>query len=217
MNQILGNINNKQPDESNIKIKKLKFIFYFSILIIIFCIIFYFFMKYNLFQKEKISKSLVDNFTITTLYSNNNEYIAEKSSITLEKNNEPFVIGLLKIDKINLTYPIISTSTEELLKISPCRFYGPMPNEIGNMCIAGHNYVDNKLFSKLHLLDLDDNIEIYDLSGKKIVYNIYDKMEVNIDDISCLNQETNGFCEITLVTCNNVKGTRVVIKAKENR
>lgn len=65
-----------------------------------------------------------------------------------------------------------------MLKISLCRFAGPMPNEIGNLCIAGHNYVDYKLFSRLHELENGDKIDIYDLNGTKITYAVFDKFEV---------------------------------------
>lgn len=89
-----------------------------------------------------------------------------------------------------------------------------MPNEIGNLCIAGHNYVDYKLFSRLNELELNDIISIYDLDGTQVNYSIYDIYETNPDDTSCTFQETNGLRIVTLVTCNNVNGKRLVIHAK---
>lgn len=192
--------------------KKFKFILIFSILIIALCIIIYLISKYNSYKKEKFSKSLVTNFGITTLYANNNDYIANKTTTNIE---EPFVIGLLKIDKINLMYPILSNTSEELLKISPCRFYGPMPNEIGNLCIAGHNYANQKHFGKLTSLEINDIFQVYDLNGNFIDYIIYEIKEVSANDTSCINQDTNNSREVTLVTCNTIKGTRIVVKAKE--
>ena len=59
-----------------------------------------------------------------------------------------------------------------MLDISVCRFAGPMPNEIGNLCIAGHNYINNKLFGRLAELKIGDEITIYDLSGNSINYSI---------------------------------------------
>lgn len=129
MNQILGN-NFKKIDYTNsTSTKKMKITFSISLFVIFLCLIFYFFLKYNSWQKEKISKNLANNFSIQNLYSYQNNYSAEKLTANQENVN-PFVIGLLKIDKINLMYPILSTTSEELLKISPCRFYGPMPNEV---------------------------------------------------------------------------------------
>ena len=223
MNQILSNQNEIQINTKN-KIQNIslrsfpsifKITFWISLFIIFICIIFYFFTKYNSWQKEKISKNLARQFNIRSLYTNSNEYTAEKSIYNLE--NEPFVIGLLKIDKINLMYPILSTSSEKLLEISPCRFYGPMPNEIGNLCIAGHNYANQKHFGKLSSLEKGDIIEIYDSNGTKLNYIIYNKSEVTANDTSCTDQNTNNKREVTLVTCNTIKGNRLVIKAKENR
>lgn len=129
MNQILGNNFKKIDFTNSTSIKKMKITFGISLFVIFLCIIFYFLLKYNSWQKEKKAKNLAEQFSIRNLYSYQNNYSAKKINTNLE-NIEPFVIGLLKIDKINLMYPILSTSSEELLKISPCRFYGPMPNEI---------------------------------------------------------------------------------------
>ncbi|NLC87338.1 MAG: sortase [Clostridiaceae bacterium] len=219
MNQILDSNFNIDKNYSFSKLKKFKIIFWVFIIITIFFIIFYFYLKYNTSQKEKISKSLVDNFSITTLYPNINssDYISQKIAYSENDKIEPFVVGLIKIDKIDLMYPILSHSTEDLLSIAPCRFYGPLPNNVGNLCIAGHNYANNTLFGKLHLITIGDVVEIYDLDGTKLLYTIYEKKEINSDDLSCLNQSTDGLCEITLITCNTIKGNRTIIKAKENR
>ena len=109
----------------------------------------------------------------------------------------------------------MSISNDDLLDISVCRFAGPMPNEIGNLCIAGHNYVDYKFFSRLNELKTNDTITIYDLSGNKVEYGIYDIYETKPDDTCCTFQNTNGKKLVTLVTCNNVNGKRLVIHAKE--
>lgn len=213
MNQILYQCNFDKNNSKHVK-NKLLIIILFAIFLIIIAFCIYFFTKYELSQNEKISKNLVSNFNIMTLYSNSiDNYSATK--VTTEEDSKSFVIGLIQIDEIGLTYPILSSTSEELLKISPCRFYGPMPNEIGNLCIAGHNYVNDTHFGKIHYLKVGDNVKIFDLSGNFIEYIIYDKNEIRADDLSCTNQETNGLREITLITCNNIKGNRVCIKAKE--
>lgn len=198
--------------------KKFLFIFFISISICIISFFIYFSMKYHVWEKEKISQSLVKQFSITTLYTNT---VAEATTARLENttstNTDPFVIGLIEINKIKLLYPILSSTTEDSLKIAPCHYAGPLPNQVGNLCIAGHNYVDNKLFSKIHLLQIGDTIHIYDLQGNKLIYEVYATTEVDVKDVSCTSQNTNGRKEITLITCNNVTGTRVIVKAKENR
>lgn len=90
-----------------------------------------------------------------------------------------------------------------------------MPNEIGNLCIAGHNYVDYKFFSRVNELEKGDKIKIYDLKGNSLDYSIYKIYETDSDDVSCTSQQTNNKRIITLITCNNVNGKRLIIQAKE--
>ena len=207
MNQII------YDKERNRKLdKKYRILFYIFSSIAIISIIFLFTDFYNNSRNAYISKKLADSYTISTLYSNNTSYQTEVQEVS---TNEPFVIGIIKIDKINLNYAILSISNNDLLDISVCRFAGPMPNEVGNLCIAGHNYVDYKFFSRLNELSLGDKIQIYDLAGNYVTYEIYDIYESRANDTSCAFQDTNNLKLVTLVTCNNVNGKRLVLHAKE--
>lgn len=191
---------------------KYKIQFIISIVIFTISIIILFINIYKAHKNETISNKLMSSYSVTTLYSNS----LNEDTINLDtEETEPFVIGIIKIDKINLNYPILSSISNDLLDISVCRFAGPMPNKIGNLCIAGHNYVDYKLFSRVNELKKDDTIEIYDLDGQKIEYSIYDIYETNADDTSCTFQDTNGNRIVTLITCNNVNGKRLIVHAKE--
>lgn len=211
MNQILI-YKNLNKTNSN---KKYLFlcIFYASILLFASTFIYMCVYYYKLNDNNVKSKSLLQSFNISSLYVNDNRYNA--SYISTTQNLEYFVIGVIEIDKINLHYPILSYSTEENLRISLCRFAGPMPNEIGNFCIAGHNNIDNSFFGKLNLLDYGDVIRIYDVYGTLLNYSIYDKYEVLNTDFSCTSQNTNGKRIVTLMTCNSLKDTRVILKAEE--
>ena len=83
------------------------------------------------------------------------------------------------------------------------------------MCIAGHNYNDDRFFGNLYKLDVNDEIKIYDSSGYCVSYLVYEKFEIDENDTSPTDQETNNLREITLVTCNNINKKRLIIKAKE--
>lgn len=187
-----------------------KALFIFSSSLSLMFLIHYMLFNYSVNKNEKISKNLSNNFEVKTLYSSNEGY-----TTNLDANN--YVIGIIEINSINISYPIISESTDENLKISPCKFCGPSPNEVGNLCIVAHNYNNYKFFSKIYTLNIGDIVTIYDLTGKKIDYSVYDKYEVNYDNLDCLSQDTNGNKEITLITCNNVNDTkRIIVKAIEN-
>ena len=148
-----------------------------------------------------------NKYSINTLYSESSSYEAIKLSDSIS------IIGLIEIPKISISYPILKESNSELLKISVCRFSGPMPNKIGNLCIAGHNYKSNSMFSKLHKLNIGDSIFITDLNNVKLEYVVYDKFKVKQNNLECTKSSNN--VEITLITCNdNNNKERVVIKAK---
>lgn len=224
MNQIL-NLNNNDDEQVDKKDTYKKKSFFFktqfiiSIIICLICISSYSYMLYRLNEKERLSQSLIDNFNISRLYSNTTNYsvnLLENNTYT-EDSNSFTVIGLIEINKININYPILSEVNDELLKIAPCKFYGPNPNEIGNVCIAAHNYNSYKFFSNIKDLTNGDTIKIYDLKGNIIEYSVYEKREVFQGDLSITSQETNGLREITLVTCNNISGRRLIVKARETQ
>lgn len=133
-----------------------------------------------------------------------------------QNGTDYYILAKVNIPSINCTYPIIHTTTDELLKISPCKFWGPNPNEEGNFCIVGHNYRSNKFFSHVPELALGSKIEITDLNGQTITYKVYDKYIVQPDDVACTSQRTNGLKEITLITCTDDSKMRVIVKARED-
>ena len=210
MNQIIFSEHENVKNIKKNNRKKFKFLFYISV-ILIFCVTSYFlYSSYVTNQKESISKNLLNSFNLERLYSNDNY-----TTIPLNNNGKHFVIGAIEIPSISINYPILSNTNDELLKIAPCRFCGPYPNEIGNLCIAGHNYDDTRFFSNLYKLNIGDEIRIYDSSNSLIKYYVYKKYETNKNDTSSTSQNTNGRKEITLITCNNFNGNRLIVKAKE--
>lgn len=212
MNQILINDDNYYFYINNIKkhnkIKR-NYLFIFCISII-FCIIILFYLLYSFFSKlndKKQTNNLIEKYNITTLYSSNNKY----ESIRLSNNIS--IIGLIEVPSINISYPILSNSNEDLLKISVCRFSGPLPNRIGNLCIAGHNYKNTLMFSKLYELNINDSIFITDLNNIRLEYIIYEKYTVKKNNLNCTNNTIDT--QVTLITCNDSNNSeRIVVKAK---
>lgn len=180
MNQILEN---KKTKKLNKRLYSLQF-FIFCFIILIF-IIYLFWQNYSEKHVKKISESTVKNYNITRLYSNNN------GSTIKANDNLISIIGTIEIPKINISYPIFSDYSDELLKISVCKFYGSNINTIGNFCIIGHNYNTSEFFSNLYLLQKNDIINIYDSNKNILSYGIYESYEVEPDNLSYLSQETN--------------------------
>ena len=139
-----------------------------------------------------------------------------------DSKGEPYyVIAILSIPVLNSEYAVLSRTTDELLKINPTRFDGleesPEPNEVGNLCIVGHNYRDTRFFSKVPTMEIGDTIIITDNYRRAITYIMYDKYSVEPTDISCLDQYTEGRKEVTLITCNYDGSERVICKFKEQK
>lgn len=138
------------------------------------------------------------------------------SSEYVAKNGKTYdIVGIIKIPKIDLEYPILSETSDELLKISVCKFWGPDPNEVGNLCIAGHNYTNTRAFSKVYKLEKGDIIEIIGLSGRPVQYEVYSQYVVKSNNTEPTSQITHGRKEVTLITCTNGLKERRIIKALE--
>ena len=203
MNQILFTPNNSQKYKYFFRFELI-----FSLIAILVSLTYLILLLYEENKRNIISSSLLQPYSLSKLYSSMDFTYEE------EFPDSPFVIGTLEFPSLSFTLPVLSEMNDELLKLSVCRFYGPMPNEIGNICIAGHNYNDGSFFSNIPKLSIGDIIILTDLSHKKISYRIYEKYEITAKDTSCTSQKTNGQKEITLVTCNNFTGNRIIIKAK---
>lgn len=127
------------------------------------------------------------------------------------------VIATLKIPSLNIEYPILSKTSVELLKISLNKYWGADPNEVGNMCVVGHNYEDSRFFGKLHKIKKGAIVKITDMSGKTLDYEVYHTEVIDPYDNACTSQLTNGNTEITLITCYNNGNQRFVVKARANQ
>lgn len=123
--------------------------------------------------------------------------------------------AILKIPSLDIEYPVLSDTSDELLKISLNKLWGPEPNQVGNYVIGGHNYKSGKMFGKLPNIEMGAIIEVTDLSGITIKYEVYSKEEVDPSDVACTSQLTDGRKEVTLITCTSTGKQRVAVKAKQ--
>ena len=199
--------NDSVVEKNTIKKKSFRVQFILSIISIFIFVSFYFYSQFLLNQKENLSDSLKDNYSISQLYAKN-------SGSNSLSNDNSIIIGMVEIPKLSLSYPIFSSLDDELLKISPCKFSGEMPPEFSNLCIAGHNYDNTKFFSNIISLENGDEIFIYNQVGTKFIYSVFNKYEVEDNDLSPVEKDYKGGNELTLITCNNLNQRRIVIKAK---
>jgi len=208
MNQILVIDNCLIYNNKNFKNSIIYLYLFFISISISLMLLFYFLCSHFIsFKQSKKTNLLKNKYNISMLYTSDTSYT------TIKLSNNISIIGSIGIPKINISYPIIENTTEDLLKVSVCRLSGPSPNRIGNLCIAGHNYKNTSMFSSLYKLNIGDFFYITDLNNVKLKYIIYRKFVVNENNLDCI-QETDDI-EVTLITCNNGDNSkRLVLKAK---
>jgi len=202
---------------SNIELKIYKTIFYMLLIaaIVVIGMIVY---KYGSNQKnEKESQEAIVAFSNID-FSNNEE--ESGSQIQLEYKGYK-VIGIVKIPKINLEYPILEIgnidpeNAKTPMKLSIIKYWGENVNDYGNLSIAGHNNKDGTMFGRTKKLQKGDIVELTDLKGQTIQYSIYDIFVTDPNDVSILLPKDELVREVTLITCTNGNKERLILKAKE--
>lgn len=185
------------------------------IAIIIFCILVY--VGYGVYKENKIrlvEGSSQNNIKIERVAETTK--IEEKEIVNIEDNYLGFdVAAKLIIPKINLETYILGDYSKEGMKVCASKFWGPSPNEIGNFCIAGHNYDKENMFNHLIDLEIGDVLYLLDNENGKVEYKIYDIYKVKPENIEPISQETNGKRVITLITCVNYSQNRLIVQAVE--
>ena len=243
MNQILVTEKLYITPELKRKKKIYKANFILSIVVIIVLVGIYLFVEYDRNQSEAFSQEIlagVATADMTTIRADDDVWILaldafeDTSVASIGETNENVettssgkytapngktynTIGEITIPSIDVHYSILSETSDALLRVSVCKFWGGEPNEVGNLCIAGHNYRNKRFFSKVLNLKEGDIIEIKDLKDRVVEYEVYTTYTVDPEDVSCTSQITNGEKRVTLITCTNDSKHRVIVQAREKK
>jgi len=208
-------------DINKMKLKTYKIIFAILIIAVIVVIGLIALKYYNGYLNDQKNKEVVEAFSriiIDTYDENISGNDEKKERITLNGYN---VIGIIKIPKIGIEYPILDVNTlnpadtKEPMKYGIVKYWGGNVNDYGNLSVAGHNYYNGTMFGKTKKLEIGDIIELTDLNNKKISYKIYDKLVIDPNDVTILASKDKTIREVTLITCTNGNYNRLVLKAKE--
>lgn len=239
MNQIL--VSEKVYVTPELKRKRItyKVIFILCLVLIVILTGYYVLAEYDKSQKEQISREILNQMNDSTTVEDNFIVVAldeeptdeevpivelQTTTTTNEIDSEVTANGvsyqteaILDYPKLGINYPVLSEESEDLLKVSLCKYWGPNPNKVGNYCIVGHNYLSGKMFGKLSSAEIGDEINLTDLNNNTVTYVVYNRYVVEPTDVSCTSQLTNGQREITLITCTNYGKQRLVVKAREKQ
>ena len=240
MNQILVTEKLYVTPDLKRKRKLYKVVFFISVLLVCLLSSYYIYAEYDRNKSEEVSQVLLSEVTAdndnTTKKSTENDAIIivlnedEAEEQIVEPVNEivsSTTIGditytteaIITIPKIGITYPVLSETSDELLEISVNRYWPEpdkmKPNEVGNYCIVGHNYRNGKMFGRLSELENGDIVQLQDMTGRTLEYEVYNKYVVEPTDTSCTSQLTGGRKELTLITCTTYGTQRLVVKCRE--
>lgn len=128
------------------------------------------------------------------------------------------IIGIISIPALKIQYPIFNVDNTATLRVGTAAIYPANVEEAlnkpGNVVIAGHNYRNSRMFSKLHTLKNGDLIYITNITGQKLKYTVYNNYTANEHDFSYATRDIGEGTEISLTTCTNNASTRTVVWAK---
>lgn len=160
-------------------------------------------------NEDKLSAVVAQIENINTDMNNKEE---KQESIKVDGYD---VEGIIEIPKIDIKYPIVSTTSDEAMKVAITKFWGANINDIGNYTMAGHNYKNGTMFGKTKYLKVGDKIKMTDLNLNTIEYEIFKIYTIDPNDITCIESVEPNTREITLITCTNGHKNRLITKARE--
>ena len=163
-------------------------------------------------QIEEINQDHIDADSEKVEKANTKEY----PKVEIEKTYKGYhVCAKLEIPAISLVTNVLKNYSTSALNVSVTKFWGVEPNQIGNFCVAGHNFKNRNMFRNLKKLNIGDRLFVTDEKIGKVEYEIFDIDNVFPEDTSCLTSSIAGEREVTLITCTTDSKQRIIVKAKE--
>lgn len=173
-------------------------------------------LKQNTMQRKDQNKIQIQNFENNMIINQIEKEVVRQEYQSMPREQKGYqVIGKITIPKLKLDSYVLEETNPKSLKVSVTKLYGPKINTVGNFCIAGHNYKNNKMFGGIKKLEKGDQIILTDPYDHSITYEVYENYQTDPKDVTCLNQDTKGDREVTLITCTAGAIKRVIVKAIE--
>lgn len=167
-------------------------------------------IKYiKLYKNEKEAKKVITNIAESF---KNNEDVTNQIDQNIQGHK---VVGIIKVPKLELEYPILENTNKQTLNLSITKFWGNKINEIGNVTLAGHNNLNGTMFGKIKKLQEGDIIELTDIQNVTLKYKVFKVYVIDPNDITCILPEQENVREVTLITCTNGNKNRLIAKARE--
>lgn len=127
------------------------------------------------------------------------------------------VKGVIEIPRTGIKYPVLDSVTKRSLEIAVGIAYpqNARLNEVGNVCIYGHNLRNGLFFSNNKKLQKNDEIYVTDEKGERVIYVVYNIYETSPTDAEYMTRDVAGRREISLQTCTDDSSGRIIVWAAE--
>ena len=121
---------------------------------------------------------------------------------------------VISIPSLNITVPVINGTDTYSLKLGAGKFeHSANMGDIGNFAVAGHSStIYNCIFNDLESIQLLDEIDCYNETGKEFKYYVTNMFKTNPDNIDVTFSSTES--TMTIITCTENGTRRFVVSAK---
>lgn len=117
-------------------------------------------------------------------------------------------IGRLEIPSINLSLPVASEWSYNILRFAPGRYTGSVYSD--DIVIAAHNYRNH--FGRLTALNPGETVQFTDVKGHVFEYAVSDIEIIDPYDVKEMTEE--GEWDLTMFTCTLGGRTRLTIRCE---
>ncbi|MDL2258720.1 sortase [Eubacteriales bacterium OttesenSCG-928-K08] len=128
--------------------------------------------------------------------------VRQMQSVVIDEHE---YIGLLEYPALGLSLPVLSGWSDDLLKVSPCRYKGSVLEN--NMILAGHNY--KRHFGMLAQAQLGDAVTFTGVLGDVYHFTVVELETIDGSDTSAMLE---GDWALTLFTCTPGGKARVTAR-----
>ena len=116
-------------------------------------------------------------------------------------------VGVLRIPKLGLELPVMSSWSYPKLKKAPCRYAGTA--YLHNMVIAAHNYP--QFFRNIDQLEPGDSVTFTDMDGNVFTYEVTGHEIIQPTEI---DRMVNGDWDLTFFRCTYAARARYAVRCK---
>lgn len=125
---------------------------------------------------------------------------------TMEINGYKY-IGILDVESMDISLPVMEEWDYDRLKVAPCRFAGNVYDD--DLVICAHNYATH--FAPLKYAPIGTQVKFTDAEGTEFYYEIVDFDTIGPNDVEGM---IYGDWDLTLFTCNTNGQTRCAIRCQ---